>query len=365
MPPPGSGVPPLTIDEKMTIARWIDLDAPINAGDGGVTTYGWFLDEIRPTLEVSLPRAGTTPGPLAMIRIGVADAHGVAPGSLSVTADFPVAGRAAGAELADLATPAGDGIHVIAVDPPLGIGGSGRVHAKVADLQGNVTRVDRRFSVVDAPPPGSPPACPPSPTASCAVAAKASFRVRAKRLAWQWTGSDAGSHDDLGDPVAGTTGYALCVYDAAGTLRTGLGVPAAGRCGARPCWRAVGSGYRYADRRAGHDGVVGVALRAGAGRRARLKLKARGPALPMPALPLGGGATVELRRSDAASCWRARFDEPAADGPTRFRAATPTRDTSRVGTGRERVALGGSRDRHAAAGKAGAAERVRPTCSHC
>ena len=28
MPPPASGVPPLTDDEKMTIARWIDLGAP-------------------------------------------------------------------------------------------------------------------------------------------------------------------------------------------------------------------------------------------------------------------------------------------------------------------------------------------------
>jgi hypothetical protein len=325
MPPPGSGVPPLTIDEKMTIARWIDLGAPINVGDDGATEYGWFLDEVRPTLEMSLPRPGTTPGPLGTIRVGVADAHGILPGSLSITADFPVAGRAPGAELADLATPAGEGIHVIAIDPPIAVGGSGRVHAEVRDLQGNVTRVDRKFAVVDAPPPGGgAAACPPFPSPACTDAAKASFRVRKKRLAWQWIGADAGSHDALGDPVGGTTGYALCVYDATGALRTGLGVPAAGTCGARPCWRALGeAGYRYADRRATRDGVAGIVLRAGAGRRARMKLKARGPGVPMPSLPLGDGATVELHRSDATPCWRARFDAPAADGATRFRAALP------------------------------------------
>ena len=113
--------------------------------------------------------------------------------------------------------------------------------------------------------------------------------------------------------MAGTTGYALCVYDATGVLRAGLGVPAATRCGARPCWRALDvAGYRYADRRASRDGVAGIVLRAGAGRRARMNLKARGPGVPMPALPLGDGATVEFHRSDATPCWRARFDDPAA-----------------------------------------------------
>ena len=40
MPPPGSGVPALTQDEKMTIARWIDLGAPINGGNGGTLAVG-------------------------------------------------------------------------------------------------------------------------------------------------------------------------------------------------------------------------------------------------------------------------------------------------------------------------------------
>ena len=52
MPPPGSGVPPLSEDEKMLFARWIDLGCPI---DWDQSAYGWFLDDLRPALDVSLP----------------------------------------------------------------------------------------------------------------------------------------------------------------------------------------------------------------------------------------------------------------------------------------------------------------------
>ena len=52
MPPPGSSVPPLSEDEKMPIARWIDLGCPIDtAQTDGSPGYGWFLDDLRPTLR--------------------------------------------------------------------------------------------------------------------------------------------------------------------------------------------------------------------------------------------------------------------------------------------------------------------------
>jgi hypothetical protein len=153
MPPAGSGVPPLTIDEKMLIARWIDLGAPIDETQG---SYGWFLDDLRPTLEVSAPRPGWNPTMLASIRIGVADAHsGIDVSSLSVTADVAIAGRQPGAELADLAQPAGDGIYTISVSPPLA-NVAATLHVAIADDQGNVTRVTRRFSVSDQPPAPTP-----------------------------------------------------------------------------------------------------------------------------------------------------------------------------------------------------------------
>jgi len=162
MPPPGSGVPPLSEDEKMTVARWIDLGAPI---DWDESAYGWFLDDLRPALDVSLPRPGVNIGPLAMLRLGAADAHsGVDWTTLSISADFAVNGRAAGVELADLAQDAGDGIRTLTLSPPIASRASSTLRVAVADVQGNVTRVARRFAVQDAGGASPTPSATPPPT---------------------------------------------------------------------------------------------------------------------------------------------------------------------------------------------------------
>jgi hypothetical protein len=153
MPPPGSGYPALSIDEKMAIARWIDLGCPINAGQGSSDEeFGWFVDDVRPALAVSQPRPGNNAVPLVAIRVGLADAYtGVATGTLSITASVPLSGRPAGAQLADLAQPAGDGVFVISVNPPITALSNARLHARVADAQGNVARADVAFSVYATP----------------------------------------------------------------------------------------------------------------------------------------------------------------------------------------------------------------------
>jgi hypothetical protein len=142
MPPPGT-LPALTEDEKITIARWIDMGCPLDEGP-----YGWFLDDLKPTLTVSQPRAGENLAPVSAIVVGAADANsGIAAGSLSVKADFALAGRPAGSELADLAQSAGDGIWRIPITPAFGAGAAGTIRAEVRDVQGNVTRVAQRFTV--------------------------------------------------------------------------------------------------------------------------------------------------------------------------------------------------------------------------
>ncbi len=145
-PMPPSGSPQLTEEEKRTFARWIDLGAPIGNGP-----FGWLLDDLRPTLALSEPRPGYSPVVTA-IRVGVADANsGVDVASLSITADFAVGGRSAGAELADLATHLGDGVYEINLGAPLGPTGQAHVNASIVDEQGNITRVERRFRTVPGP----------------------------------------------------------------------------------------------------------------------------------------------------------------------------------------------------------------------
>ncbi len=144
MPPPGE--PQLTIDQKMLFARWIDLGAPIDHG-----VYGWFLDDLRPTVELSQPRPGFNVAPVDRLRLGVADANsGVDLTTLSIQADFTLESRPPGVELADLATPAGDGIWEIPLSGPLPELFNARLFVEVADLQGNFTRVERKFSTIPA-----------------------------------------------------------------------------------------------------------------------------------------------------------------------------------------------------------------------
>ncbi len=149
MPPPGSGVPALSNEEKLRFVRWVDLGCPINTGQGSNANYGWFLDDQRPTLTVSLPRPGYNPDPVTRFRVGLADAYtGINGSTLSLKASFTVAGRAPGVELADLAVEVGDGIYEIVLGPPLPALFKQRLDVQVADLAGNLTRVARTFSTV-------------------------------------------------------------------------------------------------------------------------------------------------------------------------------------------------------------------------
>jgi hypothetical protein len=149
MPPPGSNVPPLSEDEKMTIARWIDLGCPIDtAQTDGSPGYGWFLDDLRPTLTLSRPSQNRNTAPLTEIRVGVADANsGVNLSTLSVRADFPINGLAPEAELAAFGSFIEAGVLSIPVNPPLTNLSAGHLNASVADQQGNRTKVNVRFWV--------------------------------------------------------------------------------------------------------------------------------------------------------------------------------------------------------------------------
>jgi hypothetical protein len=128
--------------------------------------YGWFLDDVRPALAVGSPRPGMNNGPLSVIRIGVADAYtGIATGSLSIKADFVVNGRPAGSELVDLAQQTSEGIYALNLATPVANLVGAHLFVQVVDQQGNITRVDQKFSIGegDAQTP-TPSSTPPTPT---------------------------------------------------------------------------------------------------------------------------------------------------------------------------------------------------------
>ena len=145
---PAGGMTSLSMAEKMAVARWIDLGAPIDQsvirGNPGL---GWFLDDLKPTLTISMPRPNVNLDPIEVLRFGMADGNsGIDLNSFSVQANFVVNGRPAMTELSDLVVNASDGIYEINLDNPLPVNQTERhLLAEVADYQGNIKRVDLRF----------------------------------------------------------------------------------------------------------------------------------------------------------------------------------------------------------------------------
>ena len=149
MPIPGEGYAPLTTEEKMTFARWIDLGCAIDQSRGETKQgYGWFADDLRPVLTVSAPREGQNQKPVEKLIIGFADAYsGIDINSLSVTADFEIDGYPAGENLNYLFSSANDGVYVYPLLEPLAEGFTGTLSISIKDHQGNINRVTRTFSV--------------------------------------------------------------------------------------------------------------------------------------------------------------------------------------------------------------------------
>jgi hypothetical protein len=143
-------VPPLTEEDRFTLVRWIDLGCPIDldhATPNDTRGLGWFLDDNRPTLTVTAPRAGTN-AILDRILVGAHDYYtGLDQGAFTVVASFPVNGAAAGENLASKFKPLSQGVWELKLDSPVEEMPAGTLMVSVKDKQGHVTRVERAFSV--------------------------------------------------------------------------------------------------------------------------------------------------------------------------------------------------------------------------
>lgn len=144
---PAGGMPTLSMEEKMTIARWIDLGAPLDTSVDTGTNLGWFVDDNKPTLTISEPRQNVNHAPVTRIVVAVADAYtGIDTSSLSIKADFTVNGHPANTELSGFFTANAEGIYQLNLNTALPANSQERhILAEVKDNQGNVKRVDLRF----------------------------------------------------------------------------------------------------------------------------------------------------------------------------------------------------------------------------
>jgi hypothetical protein len=136
-------VAPLSDEDKLTLARWIDIGCPIDRDPA----RGWLLDEGRPTLTLTSPRAGAN-ATLDRILVGMHDyGSGLDLATFKVSADFAVDGVKPGENLASKFTQVATGIWELRLTHPPSSLPQAKLDVEVRDRQGNRTRIERSFFI--------------------------------------------------------------------------------------------------------------------------------------------------------------------------------------------------------------------------
>jgi hypothetical protein len=139
---------------------------------------------------------------------------------------------------------------------------------------------------------------------------------RRDSLLWKWDRGAATSEQEFGDPIAGSTSYALCIYDSSGgsdRLLLHAALPAGGTCGEAACWKRRSTALKYRDPARTAGGVEMLLLKPGEDGRAKIVLKGKGEPLGLPAVldvQQDPRVTVQLQSSEG-DCWDAVYSVPA------------------------------------------------------
>jgi FG-GAP repeat len=182
------------------------------------------------------------------------------------------------------------------------------------------------------------PPCPPDPNPLCIAARKGRLSIDERKpgkeklsLRLSKLAAPVGPAE-LGDPVSGGARYDLCLYDDADTLLADLALDRAGQlCGRKPCWKAAGGGFRYADPSASAGGVKKLVAKGGAAGKGKLSASARNAAAKgQAALPTGLAAALAGRTSarvqavaGGGACFELRTSMVKRADGARFVAAAP------------------------------------------
>jgi hypothetical protein len=168
------------------------------------------------------------------------------------------------------------------------------------------------------------------PGVTCRLAGRSSLWLRNRSLdrkdkfIWRWGRGDT-PLNELGDPINGTTGFAVCLYDqtAPANAPTFIAMsyfPPSGTCvRGKPCWQkiyggAAVKGFKYKDRPNG--GHLRLVLNEGMKKRARMRMIGQGGSLSLPPanssniMSQNTQVMVQLVSSDGL-CWEGRFAPPA------------------------------------------------------
>jgi hypothetical protein len=144
-------VAPLTEEDRFTLVRWIDLGCPIDRDfdpkQPQKTGLGWMLDDQRPTLTLTYPKAGVNK-PLTRVLVGMYDyGTGLDLDTFTVVANFPVNGLPAGKNLAKEFQALPDYRWELKLTSPIMDLDDAKLTVSVKDNQGNITQIERTFSI--------------------------------------------------------------------------------------------------------------------------------------------------------------------------------------------------------------------------
>lgn len=156
------------------------------------------------------------------------------------------------------------------------------------------------------------------PVSSKLVVKKHPVSPALDRLVWKWKAGAPVPLLDFGAPDS-VTDISLCLFDEEG-LKLSATAPAAGICGAGPCWRRSSSVFRYGDKELSPDGLLKLSLKSGDAGKASIRVKGKGVELGAPSLPLVGAVTARVIRNDGTPCWEASFVEPKRNDDRVYRA---------------------------------------------
>jgi hypothetical protein len=141
----------LTEEDRLTLVRWIDLGCPIDMDfdpkSPNERGHGWMLDDQRPTLTLTHPRLGVNES-LDRIVVGMHDTDsGLDQNSFRVVADVAIDGVPAGENLAKKFRKVAQGVWEMKLSDPMKKLAKGKLDVSVKDRQGNVSRIERTYSV--------------------------------------------------------------------------------------------------------------------------------------------------------------------------------------------------------------------------
>jgi hypothetical protein len=133
----------LTWDEKLTLARWVDLGAPIQTN----ANWGWFEDDLRPTLWVTPTLEEATSGAVDRVFVGAYDLEsGLAPDTLSVTFNVPIGDQPVGTNLAAGLNPSNGSLLMVPLPTAVDLAASqAQMTVSIRDVAGHITKMVRSY----------------------------------------------------------------------------------------------------------------------------------------------------------------------------------------------------------------------------